>query len=134
CVRPVRKVQVAFSSPTAITRNAVRIHARLLVHAQTKDRSVQRHNEVPTPESMKIKAELLSLAVALSCGCITTNTGQKIPDPAVLMGVAQNAAAVGSQLWLQGHPQDKPQFVLAQRSLSALIATGNGNPADLQAA
>lgn len=84
------------------------------------------------------KMGLMGLMVAtLAVGptaCTTTSTGQKIPDPIVLQSVAQEAAAVGATFWLQNHNADRTSFELARTSLKALIATGSGSPADLQAA
>lgn len=81
-----------------------------------------------------LSACILSIALILSPGCTTTPTGQTIPDPEVLQVTAQEAAAIGTQLWLGTHPNDRAQFELARTSLSALIATGKGSAADLQAA
>lgn len=78
---------------------------------------------------------LLSLIALLSLSaCVTTPQGAKAPDPAVLRVVAMEAAAVGSQMWLANNPDDREKFELARTSLRALIATGNGTPADLRAA
>lgn len=85
-----------------------------------------------------MKNKLMSLAILTSMlaftGCTTTSTGSKTVDPAILRIVSQEAAAVGSTVWLQGHPNDRQAFTLARTSLRALIATGTGSPADLQAA
>lgn len=76
------------------------------------------------------------LLAALLCfaGCTTTPTGQSVPDPIVLRTVSQEAAALGGQFWLVSHPENRNEFELARASLAALIATGNGTPADLQKA
>lgn len=67
-------------------------------------------------------------------GCTTTPTGQTIPDPAVLQLTAQEAAAIGTQLWLGSHPTDRAQFETARASLRILLGAGRGSAADLQAA
>lgn len=78
------------------------------------------------------------LAIAMLClvmgGCVTSPTGNRTVDPIVLTAVSQEAAAVGASLWLSSHPQDRAQFEFARTSLAALVALGNGSPADLQAA
>lgn len=78
------------------------------------------------------------LAIAMLClvmaGCVTSPTGNRTVDPIVLTAVSQEAAAVGASLWLSSHPQDRAQFELARTSLAALVALGNGSPADLQVA
>jgi hypothetical protein len=84
-----------------------------------------------------MKKHLLSLLAVIALtltGCTTTQTGKTIPDPTVLRITAQEAAALGGQFWLSNHPQDRQAFILAQTSLKALIATGNGSPAELQSA
>lgn len=83
---------------------------------------------------MKKILPLIAAAALFATGCTTTQTGSKTVDPAILRLVAQEAAAVGSTVWLQGHPNDREAFTLARTSLRALIATGTGSPADLQAA
>jgi len=76
---------------------------------------------------------LLSLVATISfTGCTTTSTGQKVVDPAVLQGIAQSAASTASYIYLQSNPQDRDKFVLAQKSLQALIASGSGDVAGLQ--
>lgn len=80
----------------------------------------------------------ITLIVAALCisfaGCTTTSTGQKVVDPVLLQAIAQSAAATGASFWLQDHANDREQFDMARKSLRALIATGNGSAADLQAA
>lgn len=74
------------------------------------------------------------LALTLVCGCTTTPTGLSVPDPAVIELVAQEASAIGANVWLAAHPNDREQFELALASVNALLATGKGSPSDLQAA
>jgi hypothetical protein len=77
---------------------------------------------------------LLTGTLAFTPGCITTQTGQKIPDPVVLQTVAQEAASVGTTFWLQSHPDagTREQFELARTSLRALVSAGGGDIAALQ--
>ena len=91
---------------------------------------------------MKLKLFICAFWIYFVCmagvmftpGCTTTPTGQKVPDVILVSAIAQSAASTGSIIWLKAHPQDKPKFELARLSLRGLIAAGNGNPADLQAA
>lgn len=91
-------------------------------------------------------AALPALCASLTTGCVSTprvsvsangtavtNT-VSMPDPGALKFVAQEAAQVGTTLWLTGHPADRDKFELARTSLKGLIAAGSGSPADLQAA
>lgn len=80
-----------------------------------------------------ILTTILALTLSL-VGCTTTSTGQKVVDPAVLELIAQSASSTGAIFWLADHPEDRDKFELARKSLKTLIATGNGNAADLQAA
>lgn len=81
-----------------------------------------------------LSACILSIALILSPGCQTTPTGQTIPDPLVLQLTAQEAAAIGTQLWLGTHPNDRAQFETARASLRVLLGAGKGSAADLQVA
>ena len=72
--------------------------------------------------------------LSLATGCVTTSSGNKAVDPAVLELVAEDAAAIGGSTFLQANPQYRPAFQLARTSLKALLAAGNGTPADLKAA
>lgn len=87
---------------------------------------------------MKI-ISLIALASMLAfTGCQTTSntdgTTTKAVDPIVLQLVAQDATAVGATMLLQQKPEYRPQLELARMSVKALLATGNGSPAELQAA
>jgi len=80
----------------------------------------------------------LILTAGLTTGCKTTSnadgTTTKTVDPIVLQVIAQDASAVGTSVFLQTNPQYRPAFELARTSIKALLAAGNGSPADLQAA
>lgn len=84
----------------------------------------------------------LLAVLAFAPGCTSVRTvgadgtavTNSVPDPTILRITAQEAAALGGQFWLAEHPENRPEFELARTSLAALIATGNGTPADLQAA
>ena len=82
--------------------------------------------------------KLITIAIftltILFTGCTTTSTGQKVVDPTVLQAIAQSAASTGSYIYLQSNPQDRDKFVIAQKALQALIASGSGNVAQLQSA
>jgi hypothetical protein len=79
---------------------------------------------------------LLTSTLAFTPGCVTTETGQKIPDPVLLQSVSFEAASVGATFWLQSHPdpETRAQFVLVQASLRTLVSAGSGDLAQLQAA
>ncbi len=88
---------------------------------------------------MKTRYSILSvalIALSLTSACTTTKTGQSVPNPAVLTMVAQEAASVGTTMWLANpsHAADRDKFVLARTSLKGLVAAGSGSAADLQAA
>jgi hypothetical protein len=81
-------------------------------------------------------------AMLMTSGCTTvtrqlangTTVTNSVPDPLVLRVASQEAASVGTTIYLQQRPQDKPQFLTARTSLRALVAAGSGSVADLQAA
>jgi hypothetical protein len=97
-----------------------------------------------------MKTKLLSLiliaSVALVSGCTTVsnpdNSTSRVPDVAQMQAVAQSAAFLGTEIWLNGlgdrtrvpaHPDDRTKFVMARDSLRALIAAGTFSSADLKA-
>jgi hypothetical protein len=100
----------------------------------------------------KIGLMVLSAALALLAvtGCKTATyqdpgTGlvvtNRVPDVALMTGVAKSAAYLGTEIYLQGippgvpgHPEARPAFEAARNSLAALVAAGTFSASDLTAA
>lgn len=71
----------------------------------------------------------------------TNTVSSYAPDVFAMQTAAESAAFLGTEIYLNGlgttvpaHPQDRPAFLLARNSLSALIAAGNFSAGDLTAA
>jgi hypothetical protein len=85
---------------------------------------------------MKIRLTLAlasMLAVMGLTGCTTTSTGQKVPDAALMKATAQEAALIGTTLYLKDHPEQRPTFVTVRASVKALLDAGNFDAAALTA-
>lgn len=67
----------------------------------------------------------------LPTGCITTQSGKTIVDPAVSQSIAQDAAFVAAQALDSKY---HGELVLTYKALNAFVAAGGGSVGDLQAA
>lgn len=85
--------------------------------------------------TIRISAFCFLLSAFLLPGCATAPvSGQRLVDPAVLTTIAYEATAVGAPIYLKAHPEQREAFVMAQKSLRALLAVGQGSQEDLAAA
>lgn len=76
----------------------------------------------------------LIYAMTVLSGCVTSSTGQKTLDVERVARIAGAAAQIGSQAYLQKHPDQLASFVVAYEALGALDASGNYEPAAFAAA
>lgn len=82
----------------------------------------------PPPCPPGIKLMPLVLVAFLFGGCVTGPDGARTVDAERVARIAGVAAATGSNLYLQKHPEHRGDFVIARNSLFVLESTGDFDP------
>ena len=78
---------------------------------------------------------ILALLALFVQACATDPaTGKRVPDVDRMQSIAKDATAIGTRDYLTLKPEDRGKFIMARNALSALIAAGEFNAADLETA